>query len=59
MNQLEQPQHPQHPQQINQSRNHPVNIYSPHYATYMGIKPKATTSAKLNMTSLMRSMRKR
>jgi len=49
-------------QQVNQLVNyinHPANKYSPHYATYMGIKPKATTSAKLNMTSLMRSMRKR
>jgi len=35
----------------------PVNIYSPHYATYMGIKPKATTSAKLTMTGSF--MRKR
>ena len=49
-------------QQVNQLVhyiNHPMNKYSPQYASYMGIKPKATTSAKLNMTSLMRSMRKR
>ena len=39
---------------------HPqINIYSPNYASYMGIKPKATTSAKLNMTTLMKSMRTR
>jgi len=37
----------------------PINIYSPHYATYMGIKPKATTSAKLNMSSMVRNMRTR
>jgi hypothetical protein len=50
-------------QQVNQLVNyinHPVNKYSPQYASYMGIKPKATTSAKLNMNTLMRNnMRKR
>lgn len=50
-------------QQVNQLVhyiNHPVNKYSPQYASYMGIKPKATTSAKLSMTTLMRNnMRKR
>jgi hypothetical protein len=39
--------------------NQPINKYSPHYANYMGIKPKATTSTKLNMTTLMRSIRRR
>jgi len=50
-------------QQVNQLVNyinHPTNKYSPQYASYMGIKPKATTSTKLSMTTLMRNnMRKR
>jgi len=36
-----------------------MNKYSPHYANYMGIKPKATTSNKLTMSSLIRSMKTR
>jgi hypothetical protein len=35
-----------------------MNKYSPYYANYMGIKPKATTSNKLNMTGLFRPIRK-
>jgi hypothetical protein len=38
---------------------YPINKYSPYYAGYMGIKPKATTSANLNMNGFMYSRTKR
>jgi hypothetical protein len=44
---------------VDQRMIHPINKYSPYYANYMGIKSRATTSAKLTMTGLMRNIRKR
>ena len=54
----QQAQHSQHSQQFNRKPVPQINKYSPHYANYMGIKPKATTSAKLNMNGLIRNIRR-
>jgi hypothetical protein len=39
--------------QQSQFINKPTNIYSPYYASYMGIKPSATTSGKINFNGFM------
>ena len=38
--------------------NNSSSIYSPNYANYMGIKPVATTSAKINFNGFMSGLRK-
>ena len=58
--QQHQQQHQQHQQRqmrppMNSSQ---INIYSPHYANYMGIKPPATTSANVKFNGFMRGFRK-
>jgi hypothetical protein len=39
--------------------NKPANVFSPYYANYMGIKPSASTSGKINFNGFMNGLRKR